>query len=169
MTWKLYVLMSGGGALAAYALSSTSPFAPPARVAPPRVTAAPPAAAVDIQALANGLTERMEVERTYRAPARDAFSFAGASSAAPRGAAALPTEAPALPPPPLPPPTPPFALFGVMAGTTAPTAMLSSLSGVTFASEGDTVVGWRVVEIAETSVTVESADGTRTTLRLFAP
>ncbi len=169
MTWKLYVFMSGGGALAAYALSSTAPFTPPAHVAEPRVVAAPQAAAVDIGALADGLRERMAVERGYRAPARDAFSFAEAPSAS---LVPAPVEAPppiALPPP---PPMPPFGLFGVMAGdgTGAATAMLSSLGGITFASKGDTVGGWRVVEIAQSAVTLESVvDGTRTTLHLFGP
>jgi hypothetical protein len=166
MTWKVYVLMSGGGAAAAYALSLASPFTPPARVAPPQVAPAPAAASVDIQALADGLSERVAVATRYRAPSRDAFRFA-ASPATPE----VPVEAPAFVPEPLPPApaVPPFGLFGVMGEDDGRTVMLSSLAGVTFASQGDTVGGgWRVVEIGRSSVTLESlADGTRTTLRLF--
>jgi len=165
MTWKLYVLMSGGGAVAAYALSLTSPFAPPARVAEPRVAPAPPAAAVDIGALADGLHVRMDVERRYRAPARDAFNFGGTQAASRASEAAV--EAPVPIAIPLPPPAPPFGLFGVMTGENARTAMLSSLGGITLAGEGDTVGGWRVVEVAPSSVTLESIDGTRATLSLF--
>jgi hypothetical protein len=166
MTWKLYALMSGGGAVAAYALSLTSPFASPVRETPQPVAVAPPSASVDMQALADGLSERVEAAGQYRPPSRDAFSFA--RDAAAPGAVVLP---PAVVPEPLPlgPPAPPFGLFGVMGEAGARTVMLSSLGGVTFAGEGDTVGGaWRVLEIGQAFVTLESlAGGERTTLRLF--
>ena len=52
-------------------------------------------------------------------------------------------------------------------GAVERTAILSSLQGVSLVKEGDTLeTGYRVMSIADDSVTLESSDGTQTTLRL---
>ena len=52
-------------------------------------------------------------------------------------------------------------------GVVQRTAILSSLQGVTLVKEGETLdTGYRVISITEESVTLESTDGTQTTLRL---
>jgi len=167
MTWKIYVLMSGAGAVAAYALSLAS-TAPTARVVPPQAAVSVPEAGVDMQALADSLGESVDAATSFRAPTRDAFSFAGTPAASSVSAAAGVTDV--EPQPLVPgPAAPPFGLFGVMGDSISRTAVLSSLGGVSFAHEGDTVGGaWQVVEIGGASVTLESlADGARTTLHLF--
>ena len=169
MTWRLYALTSGGAVLVTALATLVSPLE--RRSNPP--VSEPQAldragAVVDLGAQADRLKARLAEVTAYRQPARDAFRFAPP----PRRVVEVPKPL-ALedPPPVIAPVRPPYGLSG-MATTTVDgvvqrTAILSSLQGVTLVKEGETLdTGYRVISITEESVTLESTDGTQTTLRL---
>jgi hypothetical protein len=174
MTWKLYALTSGGGAVVVTYLASF--MAPIGR--PPDVPTVVPQAVdrsgevVDLGAQADRLKIRLAEVTAYRKPARDAFRFAEPRrrvDVAPR------TFASAPPPGETVPARPPYGLSGMAItienGVSQRTAILSSLQGVALVKEGDELdAGYRVLTITDETVTLESTgDGAQTTLRLSNP
>ena len=174
MTWKLYALISGGAAVATYLMSgpvTTLPVRqqPRAAVKPE----APHTSDTDMQALADHLEQsRIHNEVRYHEPARNPFAFRQTPRPEQRQVIApKPIEtAPIV----VAPPPPPVTLSGIAAdranGEWTRTAIFSSSNGVTLAHEGEMVGGgYRVVSIAESSVTLESSEGSKTTLSLTRP
>jgi hypothetical protein len=174
MTWKLYALTSGGGAVVVTYLAT---FMAPIDRTPNVPTAVPQAvdrsgAVVDLGAQADRLRIRLAEVTAYRKPARDAFRF----GEPPRRVEVAPTTLASAPPPAEPAVArPPYGLSGMAVtfenGVSQRTAILSSLQGVALAKEGDELdAGYRVLTITDETVTLEStSDGAQTTLRLSNP
>ncbi|HLG58542.1 MAG TPA: hypothetical protein VI485_24570 [Vicinamibacterales bacterium] len=171
MTWKLYALVSGGGLLATYLMSS--PTIVPGRAVP--AAAAPQRAVrqtqdeIDIQELAARLQARVRAEAEYREPGRDPFRFVARQPARQVNSpkphvieASVPfVAAPVLPS---------IALSGIATdqidGVSQRTAVLSTPAGILIVREGESVAGlYRVVTIEDEAVELEASDGTRRTLR----
>ena len=175
MTWKLYAsLLSGGAAVATYLMSG--PVTTPLVRQQPRAAVkneSPGTSATDMQALADHLEQsRIHNEVRYHQPTRNPFAFGQTPRPESRQVIApKPIEtAPVV----VAPPPPPVTLSGIAAdrvnGEWARTAIFSSRNGVSLAHEGDTVGGgYRVVSIAESAVTLESSEGSKTTLSLTRP
>jgi hypothetical protein len=171
MTWKLYAVLSGGAFVATYLFSGPSAMRP-VQVEPVTVRKAPvrqvSTAEIEIEELANRLEARVHSDATYRPPTRNPFEF-GARHVEPKQVIApKPVD---IPPAPIALPPPPIRLSGVATdhvdGTLHLTAIVSTPNGVVLLREGDTVVGYRVVTITETSVTLASAaDNSPLTLTL---
>jgi hypothetical protein len=171
MTWKLYALTSGGGAVVVTYLAS---FMAPIDRTPNVPVTVPQAvdqsgAVVDLGAQADRLKARLAEVSAYRRPARDAFRFAEP----PRRVDIAPTTIASAPPPSeVAPARPPYGLSGMAItienGVSQRTAILSSLQGVALVKEGDELdAGYRVVTITDETVTLESTgNGAQTTLRL---
>ena len=124
---------------------------------------------VDLGAQADRLRARLAEVTAYRQPARDAFRFGPPPRRVEEAPRPLALEAP--PPAVAAPARPPYALAGMATttenGAAQRTAILSSLQGVSLVKEGDTLeTGFRVMSITDDSVTLESSDGTQTTLLL---
>jgi hypothetical protein len=174
MTWKLYALTSGGGAVVVTYLATV--MAPVDRTAnvPTTVLQAVDrsGAVVDLGAQADRLKMRLAEVTAYRKPARDAFRF----GEPPRRVEVAPTTLASAPSPVEPAPSrPPYGLSGMAItaenGVSQRTAILSSLQGVALVKEGDVLdAGYRVLTITDETVTLEStSDGAQTTLRLSNP
>jgi hypothetical protein len=169
MTWKLYALGSFGAFAVTYLVSQTAAF-DPGRVELASIPAAASQASEmpDLAAMADELRARVDEATAYRMPSRNAFRFRelprAEAAPAPVAAAPAPEAAPVQ--------RPPYAMAGLATtiedGTPQRTAILSSLTGVTFAKEGDVLDGvYRVLSVTDESVELESiADGARATLRL---
>jgi hypothetical protein len=173
MTWKLYALTSGGGAVVVTYLATL--MAPIDR-SPTVSTAVPQAVdrsgiAVDLGAQADRLKTKLAEVTAYKRPARDAFRF----GEPPRRVEVAPTVSASVAPPVVAQTRPPYGLAGMAItlenGAPQRTAILSSLEGVALVKEGDVLeTGYRVVSIADDSVTLEStSNGTQATLRLSNP
>jgi hypothetical protein len=169
MTWnRLYALTSGGAVVVTALAALVSP------VERSSIPAATPqaldkaGAVVDLGAQAERLKARLAEVTAYRQPARDAFQF----GPPPRRVEESPRpSAIEAPPAVVAPVRPPYALAGMATttenGVAQRTAILSSLQGVSMVKEGETLeTGYRVMSIADDSVTLESSDGIQTTLRL---
>ena len=171
MTWKLYALTSGGGAVVVTYLATL--MAPVDRA--PIVPAAVPqavdrsGAVVDLGAQADRLKLRLAEVSAYRSPARDAFRFAEPPRRVDVAPATVTSAPPAVETAPA---RPPYGLSGMAItienGASQRTAILSSLQGVALVKEGDELdASYRVVTITDETVTLESMrDGAQTTLRL---
>jgi hypothetical protein len=162
MTWKSYVLASGG-VIATYLASV--PVRPVEDVPAPRRVATRPSAAADIQEQAVRLQARTRQRSPYREPSRNPFRFSARS--APSRAV---VEAPwAVAPSPVvvttPVPVPPvISLSGVAAdevgGAIQRTAILSTPGGVLLVREGDAVgAEYTVGKIFENAVDLIATDG----------
>ena len=174
MTWKLYALTSGGGAVVVTYLAT---FMAPIDRTPTVPTTVPQAVdrsgtVVDLGVQADRLKIRLAEVTSYQKPARDAFRFAEP----PRRIDVAPTTLASAPPSvETAPARPPYGLSGmaitVEDGVSQRTAILSSLQGVALVKEGDELdAGYRVLTITDETVTLESiSDGTQTTLRLSNP
>ena len=170
MTWKLYAMLSAGGLVATYLVSS--PAADPAQSAVSAKPAASrlPAAASDIEALAERLHVRLRTDMNYREPGRDPFRFQ-TRPAKPTVIAPPPTFVDVAAPPPA-PVLPPVRLTGIAAdvvdGKPQRAAILSLPNGVLIVRVGESVAGlYTVVSIGEESMELEATvDGSRRTLRL---
>ena len=169
MTWRLYALTSGGAVVVTALATLVSPVE--RRSSTPALT--PQAldkagTVVDLGAQADRLRARLAEVTAYRQPARDAFRFGPPPRRVEEPPGPLALEAP---PAVVAPARPPYGLAGMATttenGAAQRTAILSSLQGVSLVKEGDTLeTGYRVMSIADDSVTLESSDGTQTTLRL---
>lgn len=176
MTWKLYALLSGGAFVATYLFSGPGAMMRSAQVQAVTVRRAPvqqvSTAETEIQALANRLEARVHSDENYRPPTRNPFEFGAA-----RHVESKPVIAPKpvdIPPAPIAVPPPPIRLSGIATdrvdGMAQRTAIVSTPNGVVLLREGETVVGYRVVTITETSVTLASAaDNSPLTLTLSRP
>jgi hypothetical protein len=170
MTWKSYVLASGG-LLATYVASG--PVRPAQDVAAPRrVAAARANAATDIQEQAMRLQarERQRGTGAFRPPSRNPFRFsmrpAPARVVVESSAPPVALTAPVRVPPAITPPviTPVITLSGVatddVGGTLQRTAILSTGGGVLLVREGDAVgADYKVAKIDEAWVDLVATDG----------
>jgi hypothetical protein len=168
MTWKIYVLASGGAFLA-YLV--TPPPTRPLQETPimSSPSADSPTGDIDMARLAARLHGSGADRAAFAAPARDAFRFV-ASPPSPESETPAAVEDPG--PIVLPPSRPPFALAGIASDTVdgliVRTAILSSLGGVLLVHDGESLEGgYRVVAVEEASIVIEAtSDGTRTRIGL---
>ena len=173
MTLKSYLLLSGGGLLATYLVTS-QPGVTPERPAA-RTTARSAPATVDIQEEAARLETRVRQEVEYREPSRNPFVFGARQAARPSAPAVhVPVDAP----PPVEPEAPPIRLLGVASADGKRTAFLATPQGLVEVREGDTVTQdlsagtperrsfYRVGRIEEDAVELVGSDGTSRRLLL---
>jgi hypothetical protein len=171
MTWRLYLLTSGGATVLVTALATLVAPIERSREDPPTVV--PQAVdrsgtAVDLGAQADRLKTKLVEVSSFQHPARDAFRFGLPPRRVVESPAPLVSNVPAV----VIPARPPYSLAGmatsVADGVTQRTAIISSLQGVSLVKEGDLLdAGYRVMSIGDDAVTLESTtDGTQTTLRL---
>ena len=167
MTFKSYLLLSGGGLLATYLVTSqTGVPADRGGAQAPAATRNTPA--VDIQREAERLQTRMRPEIEYTEPSRNPFRFA--SRPAPSTA---PVREPVQEPDPITsveeeaPAPPPIRLTGIVNEQGVRTAYLITIQGVVMVHEGDAVPpAYRVGRIEEDAVELVAADGTTRRLKL---
>lgn len=166
MTLKSYLLLSGGGLVATYLVTSQPGVVPPQRAAaPPSVSSRAPAP-VDIQEQAARLETRPRQDVDFSAPSRNPFRFAATPPpAAPRRdvvdePSPVVEEAPA--------PLLPIRLAGVSASEDGRrTAYLVTIQGVVAVREGETVPpDYRVERIEDAAIELVAGDGSTRRLQL---
>ena len=159
MTLKSYLLLSGGGLIATY-LVTTQPGVPSIeRATQPRPASSRAGASVDIQEQAARLQTRVrQDELEFSEPSRNPFRFA----AAPRPPARPAPETVDEPPPIIEeaPALPPVRLSGIISEGGRRTAYLVTIQGVVHVEEGDAVPpDYRVGRIDEDAIELVGGDG----------
>ena len=165
MTLKSYLLLSGGGLVATYLVTSQPGVVPPERATVPRPASSRAAAPVDIQEQAARLQTRAGQDVDFSAPSRNPFRFAAPPPSPPaprREVADEPSPVVEEPPP------PPIRLAGVSAlDDGRRTAYLVTLQGILAVRDGDTVPpDYRVQRIEESAIELVRADGSTRRLQL---
>jgi hypothetical protein len=166
MTLKSYLLLSGGGLIATYLVTTQPVVSPLERATPPRPASSRAGAPVDIQEQAARLQTRVRQEDVeFSEPSRNPFRFA----AAPRPPARPAPETVDEPPPVIEdaPAPPPLRLTGIITEGGRRTAYLATIQGVVHVEEGDAVPpDYRVGRIEEDAIELVAGDGAVRRLKL---
>ena len=166
MTLKSYLLLSGGGLVATYLVTSQPGVVPPERATAPRPASSRAAAPVNIQDEAARLETRAREDVEFSAPSRNPFRFAPAPPVPALGRRDAEDEPPPAVEEPLAPPS--IRLAGVSAADDGRrTAYLVTIQGVVGVREGDSVPpDYRVVRIEEAAIELVGGDGSTRRLQL---